>query len=168
MRVHLRRNMPEFSLNITALMDVLTVLLFFLIKNLSIDTTSMNIPKDIRLPSSMSHAPVSDAPVVSLSANELKLGDQLISQLKDGKFAASEIGSDGRTLNRLYKILESEFKKRNQVYSGAGNLSFLPDAEIAIQGDKSLPFSTVRHVLHTAAKAGYTQYRFVVQDQSDN
>ena len=47
-----KREALEYTLNVTSLMDVLTVLLFFLIKSYSVSAAALQVPQGMRLPAS--------------------------------------------------------------------------------------------------------------------
>ncbi len=157
-----RRELPEMSLNVNALMDVLTVLLFFLLKTISMGASEINTPKDIKLPISMSDAKAENAVTVSISNNELRANEKTLLKLKRGRFQNSDIDADQRTIRALKDFLAQEMRKRNAVYKESGDLGFLTDAKILIQADKALSFSTLKLVLHTVAVVGYSNYEFVV------
>lgn len=55
------------SVNITPLMDVLTVLLFFMVKIFSAGPLNVSLPKDLNPPASKVKSPVKEMVVVSLS-----------------------------------------------------------------------------------------------------
>lgn len=157
-----RSGEAEANINITSLMDVLTVLLFFLLKTMSQTASEINTPKDIRLPAGKSEDVASSAVTVNVSEKELRVNDKLITKLSNKNFYFADFDLDKRTITPLRKVLETEIEKRNSIYQGVGDISFLPEAKVLIQADKSLNFSVIKHVLHTVAIAGYTSYQFVV------
>ena len=158
-------NMPEAGVNLTAFMDVMIVLIFFLVKSFSVSSTNLSPPKDIKLPKVVEGKEAEEALVVSLSKNEVRADYKPIMQLNNGDFTISDIDQDGRTLKPLYNFLAKENTKRLALYQGMGNLSLLPPGKILIQADRQLPFKTVKYLLYTAAKSGYSDYNFVVVKQ---
>ncbi|MGE0615227.1 MAG: ExbD/TolR family protein [Bacteriovoracia bacterium] len=161
---HRRKRHIEGDLNINALMDVLTVLLFFLIQSYTVSTTAITPPKGMRLPASTSMTKIEESVSVSLSATELRANNQLLLKLHRGQLSPIDLGEDQRTITVLKSFLEKEYRKKNQIYEGAGDLSFLPAASVLVQADKDLPFALVKHVLNTVATVGYKDYQFVVQN----
>lgn len=158
--------MLEIGLNITSLIDVLTVLLFFLVKSMSVTTSAVQPPPDIRLPAALSDSKVEEATAVSLSIHELRVNSQVILKLSNGHFDPAQIDSAQETIKALMAILTKERQKKLQLFKGAAGRQFLPPGKILIQADKNLPFSTMKFLLHTAAVAGYTDYQFVVTQPS--
>lgn len=157
-KVHL----PEMGLNITSLIDVLTVMIFFLIRAMTVTSESVNIPEGVRLPAAVSDIQVEEASVVSISAKELRLNHDIVTQLQNGRFAPSEIAGDGRTLSRLKSVLEKERQKKKKLFVAKGGADFLPPGKILIQADRGLHFETLKYLLHTASVSGYADYQFVV------
>jgi biopolymer transport protein ExbD len=156
------------NINITPLLDVLTVLLFFLIKSMSVTSISLNTPDDIKLPISYIEANAEEAVLISLSKNSLNVDQEEIMKLDDGKYKNSEIGADQRTLRPLFDILEKKYKQRLALYEGVEgvDLKNIPAPKLLIQADKEITFSSMKHMLHTVAKAGYTDYQFIVLPSS--
>jgi biopolymer transport protein ExbD len=151
------------GVNITPLLDVLTVMLFFLIKSMSVTTVNITPKDQIRLPASQIEGNAEEAMLVTLSANELTLDHEVFYAIEKGRFPASEIATDGRTLKKLHDALEKKFQKRLAVYQAAPDFdpASLPAPKLLIQADKELPFGLMKYMLHTVAKAGYTDYQFV-------
>lgn len=160
--------LEDGNISITSLMDVLTVLLFFLIKSFSVSTQALSPPQDVQLPLASQEENAEEAITVSLSPNEVRVNSQVLTKLKGGRFPASEIGEDGRTLQPLKRYLDLQMQKRNAVYKGEGDISFLPPGKVLIQAHKDLPYGLVKVLLHTSAITGYSDYQFVVQGSEKN
>ncbi len=160
------RHHPEMSMNITALMDILTVLLFFLIKSYNVSASSLTPPKDITLPKSRTEDKAEQSIVLAITKTAVLLNNDPIAQLQQGNFARRDIAGDNRTVLPIKKILDQEQKKRLAIYKDEGNLSFLPPGKILIQADYKLPFNVLKYLLHTAAISGYSDYQFVIQNVS--
>jgi biopolymer transport protein ExbD len=162
-----RREQLEFSLNVTSLMDVLTVLLFFLVKSYSVSQTALATPEGLRLPASVVKADLEETVSVSLTNKELRINNAVVATLVGGKFESKDLSKDGRVVLPLKTFLDSEYKKRNAVFNSAGMLDNLPPGRVMIQSDKDLSFGTVKFILHTAAVANYNDYEFVVQNPEE-
>lgn len=162
-----KREMLEFSLNITSLMDVLTVLLFFLMKSFSVSASVLNPPEGVRLPSSTFKGAVEETVTLAMSEKEIRANDQVIVQIKGGRFLPDQLGRDQRTITALKAFLDEQFKKRNEIYKGQIEPASLPPGKVLIQADRSLTFASLKYLFHTAAAAGYTDYQFVVNTIDD-
>jgi biopolymer transport protein ExbD len=165
------REILEFSLNITSLMDVLTVLLFFLIKSFSVSSAVLNTPADLHLPENQAKAQIEETVSVSLSPNELRANDKVILRLANGTFRPEDIGPD-RTILKLKAFLDEQMQKRNAILGLKFDRTLaseggFPPGRIIVQSDRNLVFGTVKYVLHTAAKSNYNDYQFIVQNPED-
>src|SRR4051794_2032249 len=158
-----RRELMEFTLNVTSLMDVLTVLLFFLVKSYSVSQAALATPQGLRLPASTANGELEETVAVALTAKELRVNNNVLVTLTNGRFDAKDLGRDGRTIMPLKKLLDEEYAKRNQLFSAEGTTEGLPPGRVLIQSDKALEFATIKFLLHTAAQSHYNDYEFVVE-----
>jgi biopolymer transport protein ExbD len=162
-----RREMLEFTLNVTSLMDVLTVLLFFLVKSYSVSQAALAQPQGLRLPASTAKGDIEETVAVALTSKDLLVNNQSIAKLVNGHFSPKDIAKDGRTIVPLKKLLDAEYTKRNAVFSEEGATENLPPGRVIIQSDKQLEFATVKFVLHTAAQSHYNDYEFIVESSEN-
>ena len=161
-----RRPLPEMGLNITSLLDVLTVMIFFLIRTLTVSNQAFEVPEQLRLPAAITDSQAQEATVVALSRKDIRVNHDIILQLdKNHKFPSAEVAEDGRTLAKLKTRLEKERNKKKQLFLSKGGSEFIPPGKILIQADKDLPFETVKYMLYTVASSGYTDFQFVVENK---
>lgn len=151
-----KRHLLEMGLNITSLIDVLTVLIFFLVKSMTVNSVVITPPVDLVIPKTTSDTPLEDSVSVALSKQELRMNNELVLKLADGQFDKSVFENDRRTIKALRVLLDKASQDKRQPAS-----DLLP-TKIIIQADKDLPFHTVQYLLHTAALSGFTDYQFVV------
>lgn len=164
----MRRSLPEMGLNITSLIDVLTVLIFFLIRTMTVSSETFNIPKDLKLPVSVSDTEVQEATVVSVSKKDISVNHEVLLNLDTHKrYPASELGEDGKTLVKLKKRLDQERTKKKQIFVSKGGGEIVPPGRILIQADKDLSFETIKYVLHTVTSAGYTDFQFLAEPKEN-
>ena len=161
-----KRHMLEFSLNITSLMDVLTVLLFFLIKSFSVSSQSVNPMEGIRLPSSLVKGELQETITLAVSGKGVRTQEKLLVPLIGGHYRDQDIDASSRLLKPLRTYLAEQLNKRNEVYRAAlstsGEKAEMPPGKVLIQSDKDIPFGVLKVVLNTAAESGYSDYQFVV------
>lgn len=163
-----KKEMLDLSLNITSLMDVLTVLLFFLLKSFSVASNTLTAPPGVRLPASEVKGKIEETVVVAMTSQGVLANSELVVKVdKGGRFLASDLGADQRTLMPLKKFLDVQFAKRNKIFGTEVDLTQLPPGRILFQADKELPFATLKHLLHTAAASGYSDYQFVVDNPEE-
>ena len=161
-----RRTPPkEMTLNISSLMDILTILLLFLI--LSFDSQEQNIspPEGFELPDSSSELAVKIAVKVTISPDQVFVEDKVVVKLAGGDFRKTDLDSSKR-ITPLLKELQRQ-KARLQ----AGSSTAVEDQEdekeiVFLEAAKGTHFKIVDRVLKSAAAAGFTKFRLAVNRRS--
>jgi biopolymer transport protein ExbD len=169
------RESLDLNLNITSLMDVLTVLLFFLLKSFSVDQTTQDVPAGIRLPASVSDRKIESSVTISVLKDEIRIGPDVVMKLNQGKPYPYDVGGKGdKTWLPLKKYLDQQYATRNAVYVKAAEAAGkpldktqLPPGRVLIQADRALLFADIKNLLHTAGLAGYSDYDFVVNNPEE-
>lgn len=180
-----KRHLLVMGLNITSLIDVLTVLIFFLVKSMTVTSVVISPPADLKIPKTVSDTPIEDSVSISISNNELRLNNEVVLKLENGYVEKKLLDSDQRTIKPLKELLEKEYSKKYQPLENASVSVTAKKGErvpasnsqsqstkseptekfqgkIIIQADKDLPFHSIQFLLHTAAVSGFTDYQFVV------
>lgn len=143
------------DLNLTSMMDMMTIILLFLLKTYS--TTGMIITpsKDLTLPTSLSkEAPRKDLNV-SITRENILVGDQLIVPISD-------VDPNSAIIEPLYAVLKekSETAKEDEEKYG---IPF--NHEVIIQGDENTPFDLLVKVLYTCGKTEYYKLRLLTYQE---
>jgi len=148
-----------FELDITSLLDILVILLVFLLKNFNASGVVVNVPKDIKLPSSDSQSPNTTGVIVQVSPDKIWVDDKLILEMQ--KLPPRPYDHGGR---RIIPLFDELVRKKNEVnllnkqtektkpFSGIVNLVI----------DKSLKYNYLKKLMYTCAEAGFRKYKFVV------
>lgn len=143
------------KLQITSMMDMFTIILIFLLFSFSDKPETITLDKDIELPTSTAKLDYNDNIKLILSQKNLKLGDEIIAHLKNGKI----VGLDPDKLkdSMLYEKLKSIHEKETAVKDEN------PKKEtILFLCDSRLSFKTINSVVKTAGMAGYPNFQFGV------
>jgi biopolymer transport protein ExbD len=146
-----RANNTPPSLNLNSMMDMLSIILVFLLANISAEEQDFVIAKNLKLPNSNSSLGFDKAVQVKLSRKELLIEDSFIAKISGNKIVGVDI--DGGKIVPLYNML--------QRYR-----SLSKDADktmVVFQADKNFPFEILNQVMRTAAMAGYPNFRFAIQ-----
>jgi len=139
------------KLNLNSMMDMLSIILVFLLANISAEEQDFVIAKNLNLPSSDSTLGFSKAVQVKLTRTELLIEDTFVAKVSGTKIVGADI--DGGKIVPLYNML--------QRYR-----SLSKDAEkttVVFQAEKTFPFEVLNQVMRTAAMAGYPNVRFAIQ-----
>lgn len=142
----------DVNINLTALLDILTNLLFFLMVGFMSSKASMELDGGMQLPTSTAQLEPKKAVQVTVARKELRVEKEVIAQLRDGKVVAakSQEGKIEPLLQRLQVI------RKDKNVTG-------PEADILfVLCDKDTPYGLLRRVMMTAAEAGYPKFRMAV------
>lgn len=164
-----KRNMVA-SLPLTAMVDMFTVLLVFLLQNYKEQNVALKFYKDLALPEASQIKELSPAHVISISKTELRLDETVVATFKEVE------ATRGNTIDKLYQPLSQMIAKESKPQQSIrktirtlvkGEDKKLTRAEqqagkITIQAEKSLDFGTVKKVMYTVADAGGAEMNFAV------
>lgn len=142
-----RHQTVSASLNLTPMIDMMTILLVFLIKNYSTDPSYLTNTQGIELSRTTSDAGAPDKPVLIIGRDGLLLDGQTIVSFRDGVPSSGYLNA--KVVPELMDALEA--KKTNDVdFKGT----------LILQADKSVPYTTLKPVLRTAGVAGFNDIKF--------
>lgn len=152
MQRHHRRNKAAGTLNLTALMDIFTILVFFLMVNQS-DVQVQN-SDSVALPVSTSDKAPNENLIVLLTR------DQVLVQGRHAGDIQQIREDDGEVIESLKN--ELEFYASQTPTTGEATEQRLP---ITIVGDKGTPYSVLKKVINTCAKSGFSDVSLAVNHQ---
>ena len=143
------------KLQITAMMDMFTIVLIFLLFSFSDKPETVNIDKELDLPQSTAKMDYNETIKMVLSKENLKLNDTVVAQLENGRIT-------GLKSNRLK---DSDLFRKLSFYRE--KMDRAPDDgkkgnHILFFCDKRIPFKTINSVMKTAGMAGFPDFQFAV------
>ncbi len=134
----------DFSLQITSMADIFTIILIFLLKSFATGQFAFSPSKGITLPVAVGSAAQSEALKVEVSRDAILIEGRPIAK-----------GAPA-----LARAFQHERKRQNLIVSK--NPSVSRDARILIVADQEVPYSDLRTVLTSAATQGYTDFKLAV------
>ena len=137
-----RNRVKVTKMNLTSLMDVFTILVFFLLVN-SGSVEVMQAPKDVVLPESHVEAKPRETVVISISAEDVLVQGKVVARV--GDIMDGKAGSYAPITSRLAELRDNII----------GPSTRLANQEITILADKSVPFIVVRKVMSICTGEGY-------------
>lgn len=150
------------DLNLTAMMDMMTIILVFLIKSFSSSAVAMSSSEDIRPPVSTTRQTPKDTIAVTITPKSILVGEKLAVRLENGAVPASALS--GRTVIGVDELLKKEVDKAKRIEQMNPNAPF--NRELSVIGDRKIPYDLLLSVLYTAGQNELENYRFVViQDE---
>lgn len=161
-------------LSLTAMVDMFTVLVIFLLQNYNSTGEILYIPKEVVLPKASSVRELKPAHVVTISNKEILLDREAVASFEDVKNA--EDWNIQNLKDQLVEALakskaEQESKLQNKirdvVETTRGEAPDDPNAwsKVTIQADKGVDFLTIKKVLYTVTEAGAGEINFAVTKQ---
>lgn len=149
---HHRRLGQQSKLNLVSLMDIFTILVFFLLANSS-DVQVLQNNKDITLPASVADKKPEDNLVVMVSNEEIivggrKVGD-VVAILKSKESEISDLKTELVYLaeRRKARMTPEEIEK---------------GLNITIMGDQKIPYALLKKIMATCAKSDYRNISLAV------
>lgn len=155
MERHHKRHKRGSSLNLVSLMDIFTILVFFLLVNTG-DVEVLQNTRDVQLPESIADAPARDNVVVLVSEELLLVQGQPIGRIAD------IMASSAIIIPELKAALENQTDRalRQESKDDVAN------REVTIMGDKDIPYSLLKKVMATCTEANYGRVSLAVMQKS--
>jgi len=141
----------DVNINLTALLDVLTNLLFFLMLSMVSSESTLEVNGNLTLPSSSAELPPKIAIKVAIARDQLMVEDQKIGPIKGGVFTGAD---PNRSIQPLLQRL-TQLKQKTGVTADSADVLF-------VICDKDTPYRLLHQVLKTGAQAGFPKYRLAV------
>lgn len=159
------------ALSLTAMVDMFTVLVIFLLQNYNVTGQVIFIPKEVVLPKAESIKELKPAVVVTISSKEILLDRERIIGTEDLKQQESwMIDALATRLKAAMVVAKDEYERNlqnkiNQVMEtvrGETDKDPNPWNKVTIQADKGIDFLTVKKVMYTVTEAGAGEINFAV------
>jgi biopolymer transport protein ExbD len=139
------------KMNLTSLMDVFTILVFFLLVN-SGSVEILDAPKEVTLPESRVQSKPRETVVIFVSPEEVLVQGKLVARVED--ILNGEEGVLEPIHARLASLTESVV--------GPSTLTVAGSREVTILADKSVPFMVVKTIMSTCTSQGYENVSLAV------
>jgi biopolymer transport protein ExbD len=148
-----RKKGEQVDVDITSLLDILTILLVFLLKSYNASDLKLDLQRNLEMADSDSRTMTRYAPVVQINKEaKVFLNNKEIGRLP----ASGEMVILTQALKTEKGKVSAENGKRpanQQVSTELVNLIF----------DKDMDYQIVQRVMHDSALAGYSQFKFIVK-----
>lgn len=146
-----RNRKKVMNLPLTSLMDVFTILVFFLLFH-SGGSEALEAPKQIKLPDSVVEAKPRQTVVILVSPEiVLVQGEAVISTVE---LLDTSIGDVPEITNRLMQL------ERNII--GISTKTAVESKEVTILADKTIPFRALKRIMSTCTASGYGKISLAV------
>jgi biopolymer transport protein ExbD len=146
------RNQSMVDMNLVSLIDVFTILIFFLMSNVGVETISST--RAVQLPESMSQKAPKETVMIVVTGTEIVVGDKVAVSVADA------LRVDGDLIQPLKAMLDVEASREVILKENESD-----SKRITIMGDKDIPYRLLRKVMVTAARAGFSDVSFAVRQR---
>jgi biopolymer transport protein ExbD len=148
-----RKKVP--GLNLTSLMDVFTILVFFLLAN-SESNQVVTPPKQIELPSSIVESKPRETVVIIIGADQVVVQGEAIIETRD--LIETKEGFIPEISEQLALLGSSVI--------GISAKTVSDSQEVTILADKTIPFNVLKKVMSTCTLSGYGKISLAVLQKS--
>ena len=155
MAKHHKRHKGATALNLVSLMDIFTILVFFLLVNSS-DVETLPNAKDLQLPESIAEEKAKETVVILIGEEDIIVQGTPVAKVDD------VMAIKGNTIPKLKEALLSQndrVLRREAKDDIAGR-------EVTIMGDKEIPYRLLKKVMATCTESDYGQISLAVLQKS--
>jgi biopolymer transport protein ExbD len=145
------REKQVVDVDITSLLDILTILLVFLLMSYNASDLKLDLTKNLEMADSSSLYMTRFAPVVQVN----KEARVFVNNKEIGRLPAS---GSLTALTEVLKVEKLRTEKNNATQKQQYNAEL-----VNLVFDKDMDYSMVQRVMHDSALAGYSQFKFIVQ-----
>ncbi len=155
MAKHHKRHKGHGALNLVSLMDIFTILVFFVLVNSS-DVETLPNAKDLQLPESIAEQKAKETVVIMIGEEDIIVQGTPVVKVN------KVMGTKGNDIPELRQALLSQndrVLRREAKDDVAGR-------EVTIMGDKDIPYRLLKKVMATCTQSDYGQISLAVLQKS--
>ena len=148
---HQRRGKAQGKLNLVSLMDIFTILVFFLMVNSS-DVKVLQQNPSIKLPESTASLDTKETLVLTVVESDILIQGRKVASLLD-------LAGDDQIIVGIKDELEYQSSRNKRLLANEENVVGLP---ITIMGDKDIPYESLKKIMESCVAANYTNISLAV------
>lgn len=147
-----------FILQLTAMVDMFTIMIVFLLKSYSTSAVHITPQEGLKLPNSSSYSQPVEALKLIVALDGVYVDDSKVLIMKDGKLGGAELDpNDPDFIKPLYEKLNEIAEKSKSIADVNEEHEF--EGKVVMQADSRLNYKTLKKVMYTASMAGYADMR---------
>ncbi|MDJ0757976.1 MAG: biopolymer transporter ExbD [Woeseiaceae bacterium] len=154
---HHKRNKAGGGLNLVSLMDIFTILVFFLLVNSS-DVEVLPNAKEVQLPESIAEQKAKETVVILIGDEDILVQGAPVAKVAE---VMATKGNDIPELRQALKSQNDRVLRREAQDDIAGR-------EVTIMGDKDIPYRLLKKVMATCTESDYGQISLAVLQKSSD
>ncbi len=156
MQRHHKRHKGEAVINLVSMIDMLTILVFFLLIYSNEEVEKLPSAKDVQLPESVAEEQAHDAVVVIVTEAEIMMEGRSIGRISD------ILASNSVIIPALKEALENQVDRVLDVRAPLTEEEAIAGREVTIMADKEIPYQLLKKVMATSTAADYGQLSLAV------
>ena len=149
------------SLNLVPMMDMMTILLVFLVKNFMTDPQSIQVSDTLHPPESSATTDIGPATTITVTATDILVENKPVLHIAD----ITGAGTKDVAIPKLRDELVNQVAQR-EALAKVGGPPF--DGKLLLVAHQTTPYSLITSVLYTAGEAKFSSYRLVVMKKADD
>jgi biopolymer transport protein ExbD len=155
------------DLNITPMMDMMTIILVFLLKTFSGSASTITFDQNLKVPQSTTQLKPKEAISVTITKKVILVEGDGVAPITGGRVdpAVKRDGENGYYITPLVDILEKHARKEKKVAELTGGGTW--EAQLMLIADQTTPYRLLTEVLYSCGQAGYANYRLLVLKSRD-
>ena len=150
------RNQTMVDMNLVSLIDVFTILIFFLLSN-SGGVEILPSPKAVQLPESMSQKAPKETVLVTVTGSEILVGGKVVASVRDA------LAVDSDLIQPLKAELDIEASREVILKENESD-----SKRVTIMGDKDIPYRLLRKIMVTSARSNFSDVSFAVRQRLES
>ncbi len=159
---HHKRAKAEGEMNLVSMIDMMTMLVFFLLVYTTEEIEILPNAKDVQLPQSMAEQAAREAVVVIVSETEILMNGESLGKISD------ILASQELIIPALKSALENQVERVLTDKTEQTEEQQIASREVTIMADKEIPYQLLKRVMATSTAADYGQVsRAVLQKASE-
>jgi biopolymer transport protein ExbD len=149
------------DLNITPMMDMMTIILVFLLKSFSSSASTITFDSNLQVPKSSTQLKMKLALAITVTKKVILVEGDAIAPINLGRVdpTVKRDGENGYYITPLVEILEKHAKREKKVAELTGQKF---DAQLMIIADQTTPYRLLTEIFYSCGQAGYANYRLIV------
>ncbi len=157
MEKHHKRHRGAGALNLVSLMDIFTILVFFLLVNSS-DVETLPNAKDLQLPESIAEDKANETVVIMIGETDIIVQGTPVARVAD------VMATKGNNIPALRQALLSQ---NDRALRRAAKTD-IAGREVTIMGDKDIPYRLLKKVMATCTQSDYGRISLAVLQKSSD
>ncbi|MAR92326.1 MAG: biopolymer transporter ExbD [Pseudomonadota bacterium] len=155
-----RRHKRQFTpaINMVSLMDIFTILVFFLLVNSS-NTTQLPNQKSIQLPKSIAEQLPRETLTIMVNENTILVNGRIVADVN------KVLALPDDNIPSLAQELQYQASKAPALVV---NEQGIPERDVTIMGDREIPYALLRKIMMTCSKNEYSRISLAVLKQTED